>query len=64
MRYFGPLSHALVDWHLERGVTPLHDAVGVDCERAQLLKTKAQVPGMRLRDDCYWFLVDDCLGVI
>ena len=31
MRSFRPLSRALVDYHLERGVMPLCDAVGVNC---------------------------------
>ena len=30
-------------YHLERGGMPLHDAVGINCKRAQLLKIKAQV---------------------
>ena len=29
----GPSSHALVDYHLERGGMPLHDVVGVNCKR-------------------------------
>ena len=28
---------------MERGGMPLHDAVGMNCKRAQLLKIKAQV---------------------
>ena len=32
-RYFGPLSHALVYYHLVRCGMPLHDAVGVNCEK-------------------------------
>ena len=30
-------------YHMERGGMPLHDAVGINCKTAQLLKTKAQV---------------------
>ena len=31
-------------YHIERGLMPLHDAVGINCKkRAQLLKIKAQV---------------------
>ena len=30
LRSFGQPSHALVDYHLERGGMPLHDAVGVN----------------------------------
>ena len=30
---FGPPSRALVDDHLEKGGMPLHDALGVICEK-------------------------------
>ena len=30
-------------YHLERGVMPLHDAVGISIKRPQLLKIKAQM---------------------
>ena len=30
-------------YHMERGGIQLHDAVGINCKRAQLLKIKAQV---------------------
>ena len=30
-------------YHLERGWIPLHDAVGIDCKRVQLLKIMAQM---------------------
>ena len=30
-------------YHLERGGMPLHDAVGINCKRGQLLNTKAQM---------------------
>ena len=30
-------------YHLERGGMPLHDAVGINCKKAQLLKIKVQV---------------------
>ena len=33
LRAFGPNSHGLVDYHMERGGMPLHDVVGVNCER-------------------------------
>ena len=33
LRSFEPLSRALVDYHLERGEMPLHDAVVVNCKR-------------------------------
>ena len=32
--------------HLERGGIPLHDAVGINCKRAQLLKIKALMSSM------------------
>ena len=54
---FGPLSHVLVDYHLERGGIPLHDAVGESVNGAQLLKIKAEVlciwaKGVCVFDDC------------
>ena len=30
-------------YHMERGEMPLHDAVGINCEIAQLLKINSQV---------------------
>ena len=30
-------------YHLERGGMPLHDAIGINCKRAKLLNTKAQM---------------------
>ena len=33
MHSFGPPSRILVDYHLEKGVMQLHDAVGVNCEK-------------------------------
>ena len=30
-------------YHMERGGMPLHDAVGINCKRGQLLKIKVQV---------------------
>ena len=33
-RSFGPPSQALVDYHLETGGMPLHNMVGVNCNRA------------------------------
>ena len=29
--------------HMDRGGMPLHDVVGINCKRAQLLKMKAQL---------------------
>ena len=43
---FGPLFHALVAYHLERGGMPLHDAVGVNCKKGALM-----IYG--LRGECY-----------
>ena len=31
------------DYHMERGGMSLHDVVGINCERAQLLKIKTQL---------------------
>ena len=42
---FTPPSHALVDYHLEMDVMPLHDAIGVNCKMGGL-KIKAQVLGV------------------
>ena len=30
-------------YHMERGGMPLHDAVGINCKKDELLKIKAQV---------------------
>ena len=30
-------------YHMERGVMPLHDDVGINCKKGELLKIKAQV---------------------
>ena len=32
-----------ISYHMERGGMSLHDAVGINCKRAQLLKINAQV---------------------
>ena len=32
LRSFGPPFQGLVDYHLEKGGLPLHDAVGVRCK--------------------------------
>ena len=45
---------------LERGGMPLHDAVGINCERAQLLKIEAQKSSIRAKG-CMW---DMCLFVL
>ena len=39
---------------------PLHDAVLVNCKRAQLLKIKAQVLGMWAKG----YMVDNCVCII
>ena len=41
--YFGPTSHALVAYHLERGVMPLRDAVAVNYKVCVTTDIKAQV---------------------
>ena len=38
LRSFRSPSLALVDYHLERGGMPLHDAVGVNCKRGATTK--------------------------
>ena len=30
-------------YHMERGGMPLHDAIGINCKKGELLKIKAQV---------------------
>ena len=47
MRSFGPPSHALVDYHLERDRMPLHDAVGINCNMG--VTTENQ-------DACAWYM--------
>ena len=47
--------------HMERGGMPLHDAVGMNCEKGQLLKIKAQVSrifakGCMLMTLCVFYL--------
>ena len=44
LRSFGPPSHALVDYHLERGGMPLHDAVGVN--RTRVVTTENHATGV------------------
>ena len=53
---FGPPSLALVAYPLERGRMPLHDAVGVCCEKGATTDIKAQVPLYGLRGVC-WMVV-------
>ena len=60
LRSFGLPSHALVHHHLESGGMPLHDAVGVNRKGVQLLKIKAQVPGIWAQGCVF----DDCVIVI
>ena len=43
--FFGLPSHALVDYHLERGLMPLQDAVGVNCKKKA--QHKNQIAGAR-----------------
>ena len=50
----------LEGYHLEMGGMPLHDAVGVNCEIAQLLKIKSQVSCISTKA-C---MLDDCVRVI
>ena len=41
--FYGTSLPCSGSYHMERGGMPLHDAVGVNCKKAQLLKIKAQV---------------------
>ena len=49
-----------MDHHLEISGMSLHDPVGVNCKRAQLLKIKAQVPDICSKG-C---VLDNCVGII
>ena len=44
---FGPPSHNLVTYHLEKDGMPLHDAVGVNCKKGTTTDMKAQTPSIR-----------------
>ena len=59
LRSFGPPSRAMVDYHLERGGMPLHDAIGVNVKR--VITTQNQGAGV-------WYtgyeVLGDCVGVI
>ena len=45
---FGPPSRALVVNHMERGGMPLHDAVGINCEKGAT--TENQGSGVKYMD--------------
>ena len=48
-------------YHMERGGIPLHDAVGINCEKsATILKFKAQVSSI-WANEC---MFADCVSVI
>ena len=47
-------------YHLERGGMPLHDAVGINCEKGQLLKIKAQVSSIWAKG-CILMIVCVCV---
>ena len=61
-RYFRAPSRGLVDYHLERGWMPFHDAVGVNCKKWRNYKIKAQVPGIGHR--AIGFVFDDNMSII
>ena len=42
----GPLSHAVMAYHMERGGMPIHDAVEVNCKKSSTTCIKAQVPSI------------------
>ena len=50
---FGPLSRALVAYHLERGGIPLNNEFGANCERGTATDIKAQVPSIWLCGKCW-----------
>ena len=52
-------SHALVDYHMERGGMPLHDVVGVNCTRGT---TENQGAGTSIWAKGWVF--DDCVSKI
>ena len=57
---FGSPSRAVVDYHLESGGNPVHNAVGVNCKRG--LTTENQGA-----DEWYMGVVecvDDCVSII
>ena len=45
---FGPTFRALVDYHLEKGSMPLHDAVGVNCKKGATTENQGAGAG------CIW----------
>ena len=49
-------------YHIESGGMPLHDAVGINCKKAQLLKIKAQMSSIWAKG-CITVYVDDCVCV-
>ena len=42
---FTPPSRALMSYQSERGGMPLHDAVGVNCNKGEIIDILSQVPG-------------------
>ena len=57
LRSFGPPSHALVDFHLGRGGTPLHDAVEENSKKSVTTENQGL---------CAWFngLRGVCLMIV
>ena len=49
-------------YHLDRGGMPLHDAVGINCKRALLLKIKAQLSSIWAKG-CMLMIVCVCVCV-
>ena len=47
--------------HMERRGMPLHDAVGINCKRAQLLNIKTQLSSIWAKEGVY---LDDCVCVL
>ena len=46
-------------YHLKRGGMPLHDAVGINCKKGELLKINGQVSSIRAKECMF----DDCVCV-
>ena len=60
LRTFGPPSRALVDYEMERGGMPLHDAVGVYKKRGATAENQGAVPGIWAKESVF----HDCVSVI
>ena len=50
-------------YHLERGEMPLHDAVGINCKKGELLKIKVQESSIWAKG-CILMIVYVCVYVL